>query len=85
MPGARTRRTSVDGGEAAALRSIERLTQAGYEVTYDKKDMKPGDLIADFIRRIGTARNIVSIISKRYLESVYCVKEFHCIFNHSLR
>ena len=71
--------------EAAARRSIERLTQAGYDVTYDKKDMKPGDLISDFIRRIGTAKRVVSIISKKYVESPYCVKELYCIFLHSLR
>jgi internalin A len=71
--------------EAAAQRSIERLTQVGYDVTYDKKEMKPGDLISDFIRRIGTARHVVSIISKKYLESPYCIKELYCIFLHSLR
>ncbi len=42
--------------EQAARRTIELLTQAGYAVTYDRKDMRLGDLISAFITRIGTAQ-----------------------------
>lgn len=68
--------------EAAARRVIDRLTDAGYHVTYDKKDMRPGDLISAFIRRIGRAENVVAILSRKYLESEYCVKELYLAFCH---
>ncbi len=76
---------ATERGRRGAAGSIERLMQADYEVTFDKKDMKPGSLISDFIRRIGTAPHVVSILSQKYLESPYCVKELYCIFLHALR
>jgi internalin A len=66
--------------ERAAVRTIERLTAAGYAVTYDRKDMRVGDLISAFITRIGTAPDVVAILSKKYLESPYCVKELYGLF-----
>jgi len=68
--------------EAAARCVIDRLTAEGYHVTYDKKDLRPGDLISAFIRRIGRADNVVAILSRKYLESEYCVKELYLAFCH---
>src|SRR5439155_18832632 len=45
--------------DAAARRSIARLTEARYDVTYDKQDMQPGDLISPLILRSSTAPHVV--------------------------
>ena len=71
--------------EQAAVRAIERLTAVGYAVTYDRKDMRVGDLISAFITRIGKSPDVVAILSQKYLESPYCVKELYSLFLSALR
>jgi hypothetical protein len=48
----------------------------GYNIIYDKKDLKYQADIWEFMKRIGSGKYIILIISKKYLESEYCMFEF---------
>ena len=64
-------------------RLCERLCAWGYEVVRDKDHMRYGDLISDFMKRIGDADRVVVILSEKYLRSVYCMTELHGVFTQS--
>jgi internalin A len=69
----------------AADRVCSRLEKEGYTVSRDTDHLKNGDLISEFIAFIGAARNVVAVLSQKYLCSEYCVKELYLLFCHKLQ
>jgi internalin A len=67
---------------------VERLRQKlgewGYQVVRDTHVMRAGDLISNFMKRIGRADHVLVILSDKYLHSPYCMSELHYIYERSL-
>src|SRR5262249_40464865 len=78
---------SPQGKERKELveRLCARLSGWGYRVVRDKEDMRPGDLISGFLKRIGQGDRVVVILSEKYLRSVHCMNELHEIYETSRR
>ena len=60
---------------------VDRLCQEaedkGLTILRDKKDMKPGDRIREFTRQISRADRVFVFLSKKYLQSAYCMMELY--------
>jgi internalin A len=65
-------------------RLCETLEQDGWNILRDKTDMRSGDLISGFIKRIGLADHVIVVLSDKYLRSTYCMTELHYIYQRSL-
>jgi internalin A len=74
-----------DVREQVAAEVIAKLTEWGYEAVYDKKKMRAGDRISEFMKEIARGHKIVVVVSAKYLRSPYCVNELHSIFIRHLR
>ena len=74
------------GGEKEELvdRLEARLEHEGYEVKRDKRTMRPGDWISDFIREIGRALRVCVVLSEKYVHSPYCMRELLYLYQSSL-
>lgn len=59
------------------------LQQEGYKTVRDKYDLGYRGYISDFMTRIGQSKNIVVIISKKYVKSPYCMFELYEIARNS--
>jgi len=79
-----------DSSEQARRRSevvdrlCQRLAQEGWSVLRDNNVMRPGELISGFMKRIGRADHVIVVLSDKYLQSTYCMTEFHSIYQRSL-
>jgi internalin A len=62
----------------------ERLIREGYEVKRDKRAMRPGDWISDFMREIGRAERVCVVLSEKYVHSTYCMRELLYLYQSSL-
>lgn len=51
------------------------LKDAGKNVRLDKIDIKTGESILQFMQEMGSSKNIIVIINKKYLKSKYCMYE----------
>lgn len=73
------------GGDKEALvdRLEARLERAGYEVKRDKRSMRPGDWISDFMREIGRAKRVCVVLSEKYMQSPYCMRELLYLYQSS--
>ncbi len=73
------------GGEKEELvNHLElRLVREGYEVKRDKRAMRPGDWISDFMREIGQARRVCVVLSEKYVQSPYCMRELLFLYQSS--
>ena len=60
-----------------------RLIREGYEVKRDKRAMRPGDWISDFMREIGQARRVCVVLSEKYVQSPYCMRELLFLYQSS--
>lgn len=60
------------------------LRDAGYQVRRDKSAMRAGGWISDFMREIGQAKHVVVVLSKKYLHSIYCMRELLYLYQISL-
>jgi internalin A len=65
-------------------RLCESLRHHGWHVLRDKTDMRPGDLISGFMKRIGLADHVIVVFSDKYLRSPYCMTELHYLYQRSL-
>jgi hypothetical protein len=78
---------SSDAGRQRS-RAVEevhaRLLAWGCTVLRDREQLKNCDLIRDFMLTIGRTRRVLVILSKKYLESVYCMTELFYVYQHSL-
>lgn len=61
----------------------ESLLKDNYNVIRDKYDLEYNGLISAFIDRLGKGKCIVVVISKKYLESEYCMFELYEIARQS--
>jgi internalin A len=62
----------------------ERLGKEGWNILRDKTEMRPGDLISGFMKRIGLADHIIVVLSDKYLRSPYCMTELYTIYQRSV-
>src|SRR5262245_65782048 len=53
--------------EQVVERLCERLRDWGYDVVRDRDQMRRGDLISEFMRRIGRGDRVVVVLSEKYL------------------
>jgi internalin A len=58
------------------------LRKAGINVRRDRDDMRPGDLISEFMDRLAEGDYIVAVISDKYLKSEYCMYELFRIYRN---
>jgi internalin A len=65
-------------------RLCERLDKEGWNILRDKTDMRPGDLISGFMKRIGLSDQVIVVLSDKYLRSPYCMTELHSIYQRSV-
>jgi internalin A len=49
-------------------------------VVIDKQATRPGDLISEFIEKIGQGDRVLVILSEKYLRSVHCMQELHGVY-----
>jgi len=69
-PEGKTRAHAVDGLMSA-------LTEDGFLPVRDRDQMRPGERISAFIRRLTRADLVVAMISDKYLRSPYCMFEIY--------
>jgi internalin A len=65
-------------------RLCKRLDKDGWNIIRDKTDMRSGDLISGFMKRIGLADHVIVVLSDKYLRSPYCMTELHAIYQRSI-
>jgi internalin A len=54
------------------------------EIIRDINEMRMGQLISDFMLRIGRGGRVIVILSDKYLRSPYCLTELHYLYQGSL-
>lgn len=59
------------------------LGEAGFLPVRDRDQIRPGEPISAFLRRLTRADLIVAVISDRYLRSFYCMTEIHGLWQRS--
>ena len=59
------------------------LERDGFKPVRDRNEMRPGDRISAFIRRLTRADLVVAVISDKYLRSSYCMHEIHGLWQKS--
>ncbi|BCG65823.1 MAG: hypothetical protein methR_P3686 [Methyloprofundus sp.] len=57
--------------------------QRGIELIYDRNKLQHGDLINEFMKELVTSDHIITIFSKEYLESEYCMYELLEIYRRN--
>jgi internalin A len=78
----------ADDSPSGATREdiVDRLCAAadarGIHILRDKTDMRPGDQISVFMRRVSQGNRIFVILSEKYLRSVYCMTELYEIWRN---
>jgi internalin A len=65
-------------------RLCETFDKEGWAIIRDKTDMRPGDLISGFMKRIGLSDHVIVVLSDKYLRSPYCMTELHFIYQRAL-
>ncbi len=58
------------------------LGQQGIQVRRDRDEMRPGDLISEFMDRLADGDFILLVISDKYLRSEYCMYELFRIYRN---
>lgn len=64
-------------------RLFDSLSDNGYHVQRDKKDIGYKGLISEFMTQVGRATCIVTVISDKYVRSINCMWELFLIHQHS--
>jgi internalin A len=65
-------------------RLCETFDKEGWKILRDKTDMRPGDLISGFMKRIGLADHVIVVLSDKYLRSPYCMTELYYVYQRSI-
>ena len=58
------------------------LGQQGIQVRRDRDDMRPGDLISEFMDRLAEGDFVLVVVSDKYLRSEYCMYELFRIYRN---
>ncbi len=61
-----------------------RLDAWGYRALRDRDVLRNGDLIREFMLRLGRADRVIVVLSDKYLRSPFCMTELHHVFQYSL-
>ncbi len=61
----------------------DELSKEGYNLFRDKKNLKIGNSILQFMKQIGSAQFIIVFISEKYLQSDYCMFELYEVYRNS--
>ncbi len=61
---------------------ISPLEKQNISIVRDKRDLKYGELISNFMNRIGQGKAVVIVISDKYLKSQYCMIELIKIYTN---
>ncbi|MCY2964426.1 MAG: toll/interleukin-1 receptor domain-containing protein, partial [Planctomycetota bacterium] len=61
-----------------------KLKSWGWQVRRDNTELKQGEIISEYMKRLGRGDRIVVILSEKYLRSQYCMAELHYIYQRSL-
>jgi internalin A len=76
---------SPEGREREAV--VDRLCAAaearGIRILRDKRELRTGDRITPFMRRIGAGDRVFVVLSGKYLRSAWCMYELLAIWTHS--
>jgi internalin A len=59
------------------------LEKDGFLPVRDRDQIRPGERISAFIRRLTRADLVVAVISEKYLRSPYCMSEIHSLWQKS--
>jgi len=72
------------GGDSEALvdEIQSKLEERGVLITHDKSEVRYRDSIEQFMRRMGTGKCAIVILSQAYLQSKYCMFELTEIASH---
>ncbi|MBS0261394.1 MAG: toll/interleukin-1 receptor domain-containing protein [Planctomycetes bacterium] len=70
--------------QQAVDRLCAKLPEWGYQVRRDCQEIRYGDLISAYMRRLGRADRVLVILSEKYLRSPFCMAELHYIYQRSL-
>jgi internalin A len=79
-----------DTNEAGRQRGViadklcEVVAQEGFRMLRDKREMRTGDWISTFMEQIGRGAHILVVLSEKYFQSPYCMRELHHIFERSI-
>ena len=77
----------ADGGDPNRERDVDRLCEEaqrrGISVLRDKKDLRFGELISDFIKELGEGDRVFIFLSDKYLKSPYCMLELFELWRNS--
>lgn len=58
------------------------LARQGVKVRRDRDEMRPGDLISEFMNRLAEGDFVLAVISDKYLRSEYCMYELFRIYRN---
>jgi internalin A len=58
------------------------MSRHGREILRDCEQMRPGDRISEFMKRLVEGDRIITVISDRYLKSPYCMNELFRIYRN---
>jgi internalin A len=62
----------------------EQLGRQGVTVRRDRDELKPGELISEFMDRLAEGDVVLAVISDKYLRSEYCMYELFRIFRNCM-
>lgn len=76
-----------DGSDPNRERDVDRLCEEarrrGISVLRDKKDLRHGELISDFMKQLGEGDKVFIFLSDKYLKSPYCMFELFELWRNS--
>jgi TIR domain len=77
----------ADGSDPNRERDVDWLCEEarrrGISVLRDKKDLRLGELISDFMRKLGEGDRVFVFLSDKYLKSPYCMFELFELWRNS--
>jgi TIR domain-containing protein len=65
-------------------RLCETLRQDGWNILRYREELRSGELISGFMKRIGLADHVIVVLTDKYLRSPYCMTELYAIYRRSL-
>jgi internalin A len=77
--------SSPEGQRRARLvdQLCEAIKAAGIDLRIDREQVKPGDRISAFMNAIASGEVVIIILSRKYLESEYCLYELNGIWKQA--
>jgi internalin A len=70
--------------QQAVDRLCTKLPEWGYQVRRDCQEIRFGESISEYMKRLGSSDRVLVILSEKYLRSPFCMTELHYIYQRSL-